>query len=197
MGPGYAASVAEPGFHTMINATVALGGSVTSARGLGYMSINPLPPLTPEEIKALVADATPGRWSFTEWDEETQSGYDIVVDLGSDFARPRLRHWTMGRLQPPLLTMPDGDHMSNEDSYRTIEGTGRLAAAAPALAHTALSAIAERDALRAVIVDLVKAHDAQMAAAGAPDPMNYSGVIDMQDAAIAKARAVLGEVTKP
>ena len=169
MGPGYAASVAEPGFHTMINATVALGGSVTSARGLGYMSINPLPPLTPEEIKALVADATPGPW-------RSHNG------LGSRFA-------------PTAILTPGGGYIVLGDFHNADDGP--LAAAAPALAHTALSAIAERDALRAVIVDLVKAHDAQMAAAGAPDPMNYSGVIDMQDAAIAKARAVLGEVTKP
>ena len=85
------------------------------------MTANPTP-LTPEEIKALVADATPAPCKAEK--EVNMSGGETG------------RHWIV------MLAMPMAyDFDRAEDA--------QLAAAAPTLAHTALSAIAERDALRA------------------------------------------------
>ena len=127
-------------------------------------------PLTPEEIKALVADATPG----AKWVRGGDCGHFEIV----------------ARVEG-----------MNDDAYVASEVMGfedaKLFAASFDIAHTALSAIAERDALLAALQAMVQdCHCKDGRACAGFDDLSYpSRLVFVECPRCSDARALLKERT--
>ena len=147
---------------------------------------------TPKEIKALLADTTPGPWGFHKWSPTLYCAF-AAIQVNSD-------GWT------DLIKVADVYGPGASGSQRAVksDANARLIAAAPALAHTALSAIAERDALRAenaalreALGEVLNARDAVIEAEvyhTNDDHLTDKAALRMSEA-VTDARALLQERT--